>query len=98
MSGIDSDSPIFSHYFHEGDRAKVKDVFLKLAGNPANEQELIPDGATELGQITFQGIDTPNAGADDPACEQPGTHMYMEYYETDGPVVVVCEDAWYVGI
>ncbi|ERF75830.1 hypothetical protein EPUS_01196 [Endocarpon pusillum Z07020] len=68
--------------------------FLKLAGNPANQHELIPEGATELGQITFQGIDTPDAGDDDPGCEKPGTNMYTDYYETGGPVVVVCEDAW----
>ena len=91
--GIDSDSPIFSHYFKEEDRAKVKAVIAKLAGNPATPADQKNDGAAELGQITFQGVDTPNNG-DDAGCEKEGTRMYTEYYDTSGPVTVVCEDAW----
>ena len=95
-SGIDSDSPIFRHYFNEEDRSKVKAVFAKLAGNPETPEDVDNEGAKEVGQITFQGVDTPNNG-DDSGCDKPGTNMYTEYYDTDGPVVVVCEDAWYVG-
>ncbi|KAL9637858.1 MAG: hypothetical protein Q9164_001941 [Protoblastenia rupestris] len=95
-SGIDSDSPIFRHYFNEEDRSKVKAVFAKLAGNSETPEDVDNEGAKELGQITFQGVNTPNNG-DDSGCDKPGTNMYTEYYDTDGPVVVVCEDAWYVG-
>lgn len=93
--GIDSDSPIFTHYFLEDHRDKVKKVMLKLMGNPAGMEDVKNEGADELGQITFQGVDTPNNG-DDAGCDKPGTRMYTEYYDTEGPVVVVCEDAWYV--
>ncbi len=92
--GIDSRSAIFSHYFNEGDRAKVKAVFAKLAGNPPDSGRHDPEGARELGQITIQGIDTPGGG-DDKGCEQEGTIMYTDYYEGSGPVIVACEDAWY---
>lgn len=87
MRGIDSQSPIFSHYFNDEDRAKVKSVYAKLAGES-------DEGAAELGQITFQGVDTPGNG-DDQGCDKEGTKMYTEYFDTMAPVTVVCEDAWY---
>ncbi|MDI1491411.1 MAG: hypothetical protein OHK93_002620 [Ramalina farinacea] len=93
LDGIDSAGPIFSHYFNEADRSTVKKVLAHLAGDPANQGAQDPEGAQQLGQITFQGVDTPNNG-DDQGCDKPGTNMYTEYYDTDGPVVVVCEDAW----
>ncbi len=94
VRGIDSSSPIFTHYFLEEHRDKVKKVMLKLLGNPATSEDVTNEGADELGQITFQGIDTPN-NDDDAGCDKPGTAMYTEYYDTGRPVVVVCEDAWY---
>ncbi|KAL8740394.1 MAG: hypothetical protein Q9190_006902 [Brigantiaea leucoxantha] len=91
--GIDSNSPIFTHYFLEEHRDRVKRVMLRLMGNPASMDQVKNDGAAELGQITFQGIDTPNTG-DDAGCDREGTIMYTEYYDTNSPVTVVCDDAW----
>ncbi|KAL8950524.1 MAG: hypothetical protein Q9222_003447 [Ikaeria aurantiellina] len=91
--GIDSTSAIFTHYFLEEHRDRVKKVMLKLMGNPSSTNDHSNEGADELGQITFQGVDTPNNG-DDAGCDKEGTKMYTEYYDTDAPVVVVCEDAW----
>ncbi|CAF9922468.1 MAG: hypothetical protein HETSPECPRED_005081 [Heterodermia speciosa] len=85
--GINSDSEIFTHYFLESHRDRVKRILQKLSGN------LKESGADELGQITFQGVDTPNNG-DDAGCAKQGTIMYTEYYDTEAPVTVVCEDAW----
>ncbi|KAL8671364.1 MAG: hypothetical protein Q9168_004146 [Polycauliona sp. 1 TL-2023] len=94
LRGINSDSPIFKHYFLEEHRDKVKKVMLKLMGNPASMGDVKNDGANELGKVTFQGVDTPNNDDDDAGCAKEGTRMYTEYYDTNGPVVVVCEDAW----
>ncbi|KAL9588076.1 MAG: hypothetical protein Q9203_003104 [Teloschistes exilis] len=91
--GIDTSSPIFSHYFLEEHRDKVKKVLLKLMGDPTSRKDHKNEGAGKLGQITFQGVDTPNTG-DDAGCAKPGTRMYTEYYDTEAPVTVVCEDAW----
>ena len=93
--GIDSDSEIFSHYFLEEHRARVKAIFLKLLGDPDDPESPEGTGTRELGQITFQGVDTPN-NDDDAGCDKAGTIMYTEYYDTAAPVTVVCEDAWYV--
>lgn len=71
----------------------VKGVFKRLLGNPRNPEDVANEGANELGQMTFQGIDTPNDD-DDMGCDQEGTRMYTDYYDTEAPVVVVCEDAW----
>ena len=97
--GIDTDSPIFTHYFKDDHKDKVKKVMLKLMGNPGSLNDALKgEGAQELGQITFQGVDTENDDDDDDdvGCAKDGTKMYMEEYDTDHPTTVVCEDAWYV--
>ncbi|KAL8640178.1 MAG: hypothetical protein Q9228_002879 [Teloschistes exilis] len=79
--------------FDSEHRDKVKKVLLKLMGDPTSRKDHKNEGAGKLGQITFQGVDTPNTG-DDAGCTKPGTRMYTEYYDTEAPVTVVCEDAW----
>ena len=60
--GIDIDSPIFKHYFKHDHKDKVKKAMLKLMGNPGSlDDALKAEGAQELGQITFQGVDTENS-------------------------------------
>lgn len=95
--GLDSDSSIFKHYFKDDHKDKVKKVMLKLMGNPENmDAALKGEGAKELGQITFQGVDTPNdEGDDDAGCAKEDTRMYTEGYDNDHPTTVVCDDSWY---
>ncbi|KAL8847869.1 MAG: hypothetical protein Q9221_007120 [Calogaya cf. arnoldii] len=57
------------------------------------DEALSGEGANELGQITFQGVDTPNTD-DDEGCDKDGTRMYTERYDGDHPTMVVCEDSW----
>ncbi|KAL9033427.1 MAG: hypothetical protein Q9180_005949 [Flavoplaca navasiana] len=92
--GIDTDSPIFKHYFKDDHKDKVKKAMLKLMGNPGSlDDALNGEGAQELGQITFQGVDTENTD-DDAGCAKEGTRMYTEGYDSDKPTTVVCEDSW----
>ena len=74
----------------------MKRVFHKLMGNPPGDNDATTTGAQELGQITFQGVDPPKENGDDDGCDRPGTRMYTDKSETDRPITVVCEDAWYL--
>ena len=94
--GINTDSPIFKHYFKYDHKDKVEKAMLKLIGNRGVWMTLSRvKGAQELGQITFQGVDNENSD-DDAGCAKEGTRMYTEGYDSDKPTVVVCEDSWYV--
>ncbi|KAL8947227.1 MAG: hypothetical protein Q9183_007813, partial [Haloplaca sp. 2 TL-2023] len=94
--GLDKDDKIFKHYFKDDQKDKVKKVMLKLMGDPGSMDEALNgEGAEQLGQITFQGVDTENTD-DDEGCAKDGTRMYTENYDNEDPITVVCEDAWYV--
>ena len=73
--GLDNDDKVFKHYFKDDHKDKVKEIMLKLVGNPGSMDEALNgEGAEELGHITFQAVDTENTD-DDEGCAKEGTRM-----------------------
>ncbi|KAL8668772.1 MAG: hypothetical protein Q9168_006608 [Polycauliona sp. 1 TL-2023] len=87
LNSIDDDIDIFPHYFNGGDRAGVKNVFLKIFGtteipeNPSTGNDL-------LAKIHVQRKDTEDL------CKNGRTLAYMHDGETDNPTIILCDNAF----
>lgn len=81
------DNTILKHYFNEGDKDKVKNVFQTLIGtthipeNPAT-------GNDKLGHIFVQTKDPKGR------CKGGRTLAFMEDFNTDKPFIVLCPNAF----
>ena len=77
---VDADTTIFPSYFHEGDRAGVKKVFLAILGDGVPQA---PVGNDLLGSIHVQVLDTSNMCNGD-------TLAYS--HEVDEAYIILCPD------
>lgn len=86
LNGIDTDTTIFPHYFLEGDRAGVKNVFVAILGTTE-----IPENPTTgndlLGSLLVQTTDT------NVECNED-TLAYTNGQDTDRPYIVLCPNAF----
>lgn len=87
LNVIDTDSTIFPHYFDEGDRAGVKNVYAAILGTTST-----PEGPTTgndlLGNLLVQTTDTSNL------CGDGLTLAYTTGHDTDHPFIVLCPNAF----
>ena len=82
---IDDDETIFSNYFHEGDRAGVKNVFSAIIGSSSLFGNY--DGSHLLGNIHVQTTDTEGSCSDQ-------TLAYTNDGKTEHPYIVLCPNAF----
>jgi hypothetical protein len=87
LMSIDTDTTIFPHYFNEGDRAGVKNVFAAILGTTS-----IPESPTTgnalLGNLHVQTTDTNNL------CGEGNTLAYTNGHDTGNPYIVLCPNAF----
>lgn len=86
LQNIDTDTTIFPHYFDEGDRAGVKNVFAAILGTTTIPQNPTTGNAL-LGNILVQTTDQ------DGGCDGK-TLAYMGDHNTDNPFIVLCPSAF----
>lgn len=82
---------IFNKYFNEGDRDLVRQVFLKILGDPADPQNPDPTGSDKLGGITVKK-DFPDADGD-LSCDD-STMAELRDFDEDNPTLVMCDGAF----
>lgn len=81
------DNTILKHYFNEGDKDKVKNVFQTLIGT-TNTPEAPATGNDKLGDILIQTKD-PNG-----RCKNGDTLAFMENFNTNKPFIVLCPNVF----
>lgn len=82
-----NDNTILKHYFKEGDKDKVKNVFQTLIG-PTHTPEKPATGNDKLGDIFVQTKDPKGR------CKNGRTLAFMEDFNTDKPFIVLCPNAF----
>lgn len=87
IQNIDTDTAIFPHYFNEGDRAGVKNVFAAILGS-TSVPDTPTDGNALLGNIHVQTTDPRNF------CELGDVLGYMDQHETPNPFIVLCPNVF----
>ncbi|KAL9117969.1 MAG: hypothetical protein Q9187_005488 [Circinaria calcarea] len=82
-----NDNTILKHYFREGDKDKVKNVFQTIIG-AKNTPEQPGTGNDKLGDIFVQTEDPKKR------CKDGRTLAFMEDHNTDKPFIVLCPNAF----